>query len=128
VTLLYDDASGDPYCHPAKRKPAEPYLTLPYAFWRQQWDAKLDLPAIAVLLILLHEKPGYVNLVADRMPEWYGISVSTFEKGVQTLRRNDLLERRRDKVDAPLSAVGFTFVYRYRLLDAFERKAKKVKS
>ena len=82
----------------------------------------MDLPGIAVLLILLHEKPGYVPLIAERVPEWYGISTSTFEKGVQTLRRNDLLERKRDKIDAPLSDTGFTFVYRYHLLDAFERQ------
>jgi hypothetical protein len=125
ITLLYDDGSGEPYCHPHHRKPRERFLTLPYAFWRQGWDAKLDLPGIAALLILLHEKPGYVPLVAERVPKWYGISTSTFEKGVQTLRRNDLLERRRDKVDAPLSDTGFTFVHRYRLLDAFERHEKK---
>lgn len=127
ITLLYDDASGDPYFHPQHRKPQERYFTLPYAFWRQQWDAKLDLPGIAVLLILRHEKPGPVELIADRMPAWYGISPSTFEKGVQTLRRHDLLDRRRDRVEAPLSATGFTYVYRYRLLDAFERKVAKAK-
>jgi hypothetical protein len=128
ITLLYDDGSGDPYCHPHNRKPRERFLTLPYAFWRQGWDGKLDLPGIAVLLILLHEKPGYVPLIAERVPEWYGISTSTFEKGVQTLRRNDLLQRKRDKINAPLSDTGFTFVYRYRLLDAFERQEEKVAS
>lgn len=128
ITLFYDDGSGDPYCHPHHRKPQERFLKLPYAFWRQRWDAKLDLAATSVLLILLHEKPGPVELIADRMPAWYGISASTFEKGAQTLRGHDLLERRRDHVDAPLSETGFTYVYRYRLLDAFERKAEEGKS
>lgn len=121
VTLLYDDGSGSPYVHPHDRTPQERYLRLPYAFWREQWDAKLDLAATAVLLILLHEKAGFVPLTAERMPDWYGISVSTFEKGVQALRRADLLERRRDEIDAPLSAIGKTFVYRYRLIGSFGR-------
>ena len=45
----------------------------------------------------------------------------------QTLRGHDLLERRRDRVDAPLSETGFTYVYKYRLLDAFERKVEEEK-
>lgn len=128
IYLLYDDGSGDPYCHPHDRNPQERYLTLPYAFWRQGWDGKLGLAGIAVLLILLHEKPGYVPLNGEKVPQWYGISTSTFEKGVQELRRNDLLERRRDQIEAPLSALGHTFVYRYRLRDAFERDASEGES
>jgi hypothetical protein len=125
LTLLYDDGSGDPYVHPHHRTPRERWLKLDYGFWREGWDAKLDLPALAVLLLLLHEKPGPVALIADRMPEWYGISTSTFEKGVQNLRRNNLLERRRDQVDAPLSALGVTFIYQYRLIGTFERGDKR---
>jgi hypothetical protein len=121
VTLLYDDGSGEPYIHPHNHEPRERFLKLGYNFWTECWDAKLDLPAVAVLLILLHEKPGPVALTAERVPEWYGISTSSFEKGVQTLRRNDLLERRRDQVDAPLSAIGVTFVHGYRLIGPFER-------
>lgn len=121
VTLLYDDGSGEPYIHPYNHEPRERFLKLDHGFWLEGWDAKLDLAAIAVLLILLHEKPGSVQLSAERIPEWYGISTSTFEKGVQTLRRNDLLDRRRDQIEAPLSAIGMTFVHKYRLLGLFER-------
>ena len=88
VTLLYDDASGEPYVHPHRHLPRERFLKLGYNFWLEEWDAKLDLAAIAVLLILLHEKPGPFALTAERVPEWYGISTSTFEKGVQTLSLN----------------------------------------
>ncbi len=124
ITLLYDDGSGSPYVHPHDRDPQERSLRLPYAFWRERRDAKLGLAATAVLLILLHAKAGFVPLTAERVPDWYGISVSTFEKGVQTLRRADLLERRRDEIDAPLSAIGKTFIYRYRLIGAFARRTK----
>ncbi|HEY8638907.1 MAG TPA: hypothetical protein VIL53_00180 [Solirubrobacterales bacterium] len=123
ITLLYDDGSGDPYEHPSARK--EKYLRLPYAFWREEWHRALDLSAIAVLLIGLHEKPGWFELVAERVPEWYGISVSSFSKGFQTLRRRNLIERRRDQVAAPLAPLGYTFKYSYRLTGTFERPAEK---
>ncbi len=122
VTLLYDDGSGEPYVHPHNHEPRERFLKLDHNFWLEGWDGKLDLAAVAVLLILLHGKPGSLQLPAERVPEWYGISTSTFEKGVQTLRRNDLLERRRDQIEAPLSAIGVTFVHKYRLLGPFERE------
>ncbi len=100
-------------------------MQVPYDFWREEWHRALDLAAIAVLLIGLHEKPGWFELVAERVPEWYGISVSSFNKGFQTLRGHDLMKRKRDQVAAPLAPLGYTFKYSYRLAGPFERPAEK---
>ncbi len=119
LTLLYDDGSGDPYQHPAERK--DRYLQLPYAFWREEWDRQLDLPSLAVLLIALNEPPEF-KLVQERVPDWYGISISTFQKGVQGLVRADLLQRHWEEEPRPLAPDGYVRVNVYRLLGAFQRQ------
>jgi hypothetical protein len=123
ITLLYDDGSGDPYRHPSKRK--DQYLRLPYAFWREEWYRRLDLPAIAVLLIGLSLRPGQFRLPQERVYRWYGISTSTFQKGVQTLVRAELLRRIHIQEEAPLLAQGFTRVNLYELRRPFARKRRK---
>jgi hypothetical protein len=125
ITLLRDDGSGRSYKHPAGLNLR--YLQLPYSFWREEWHRKLGLASIAVLLISLHMKPGWFELSAERVPEWYGISVSTFEKGVQGLRGHDLIERQRNQIAAPLSPLGYTYRHSYRLAGVFARSTKPAK-
>lgn len=122
VTLLYDDGSGEPYEHPTDRD--DQYLQLPYAFWREEWYRRLDLPAIAVLLIALSLRPGQFRLAQERVPTWYGISASSFQKGVQTLVGHDLLHRSHIEEEAPLLPHGFTRVNLYELQGPFARARK----
>lgn len=123
ITLLYDDGSGDPYRHPSKRK--DQFLTLPYAFWREEWHRRLDLSAIAVLLIARSLRPGQFRLPQERVQRWYGISASTFQKGIQGLVRADLLHRTHIQEEAPLLPQGFTRVNLYELQGPFARKRRK---
>jgi hypothetical protein len=122
ITLLYDDGSGRRYAHPTDRE--DQYLQLPYAFWREEWHRRLDLAAIAVLLIALSLRPGEFRLTQERVPGWYGLSASTFQKGVQTLVREDLLKRWHVEEERPLLPDGFTRVNVYELQGAFARKRK----
>ena len=119
ITLFRDDASGLPYQHPADLK--QPYLALPYAFWRQGWHERLDLPATAVLLIGMTLRPGFI-LPQSHVQEWYGISATTLSKGIQALRKADLLAVKRDTEVAPLAPKGFRHVYRYTILEPFDRR------
>lgn len=119
ITLLSDDASGLRYQHPADLD--QPYLALPYAFWRQRWHERLDLSATAVLLIGMTLRPGFI-LPQSHVQEWYGISAATLSKGIQALRKADLLAVKRDIEVAPLAPKGFRHVYHYTILKPFDRR------
>jgi hypothetical protein len=119
ITLLSDDGSGDPYRHPADL--SQPYLALPYAFWRQRWHERLDLAATAVLLIGMTLRPGFI-LPQSHVQDWYGISPTTLSKGIQGLRKAGLLAVKRDTEVAPLAPKGFRFVYHYTVLEPFDRR------
>jgi hypothetical protein len=122
VILLRDDGSGRKYKHPAKL--GEPYLQLPFSYWRDGWDAKLDLPSVALLLIALSLRDGFI-LPHRQVNEWYGISSSTLTKGVNGLRGHGLLDVRRNKKDAPLAPEGYTWEYSYTLKPPFGPKGVK---
>jgi hypothetical protein len=119
ITLLSDDGSGSRYQHPADL--SQPYLALPYAFWRQGWHERLDLSATAVLLIGMTLRPGFI-LPQSHVQEWYGISAATLSKGIKALRKADLLAVKRDTEVAPLAPNGFRHVYHYTVLEPFDRR------
>lgn len=125
ITLLYDDGSGRPYVHPNDR--GDRYLTLPYAYWRDEWYRKLDLAALAVLLIA-RSLPKTFPLPMERVPGWYGLSTSTFQKGTRTLRRHGLLKHWYVQEPRPLAPEGFTRVNYYELETPFARPGRKKKS
>lgn len=120
VTLLREDGSGEPYDYPEPKKAEDRYLRLPLAFWLDGWYQKLDLPAMAMLLIFLAEKDDVV-LQLDRVPEWYGISRATAQRGITQLEHHGLLDVRAVQRITPQSALGYTFERHYRLAGAFER-------
>ena len=117
VTLLREDASGQPYTRPGKGNP-DRFLRLPHAFWREGWHERLDLPASAMLLVALHEKANF-ELPAERVPDWYGWSADTAERGLATLEHFGLLTRTTRLKKAPLSPSGLTKVNRYLLHEPF---------
>ena len=120
ITLLKDDGSGDSYIHPFDDG-RQPYLALPYAFWRNHWHQKLDLPALSVLLILMTLKPKSI-LPQSQVQGWYGVSAATLSKGISGLRSQGLIHVDRTPEPAPLAPDGFRWVYRYTLLDPFHRR------
>ena len=83
VTLLREDGSGQPYTRPGKGN-TDRFLRLSHRFWLDGWYEKVDLPATAMLLVALHEKLNF-ELPTERVPDWYGWSADTAERGLATL-------------------------------------------
>jgi DNA-binding transcriptional ArsR family regulator len=100
--LLLENGSGAPY-----RAPARNYLGLPFDYWYDQWHIRLDLAAKAMLLIAL-SLPDRFPLPTEHAPDWYGISRSTADRGLRTLRRNDLLTVVHEPFKSPLAPKGYT--------------------
>lgn len=124
VTILREDGSGQDYTHPATESgPENLYLRLPYAFWTEGWHSKLSLAATAMLLVALAETPVF-QLASERVPEWYGWSADTAERGFAELVDNGLLEKTPRRKKAPLSPTGSTTYNEYQLLGAFAQKSK----
>lgn len=126
--LLADDGSGEPYRHIAagmkgKKLNGPGYLQLPYEYWQERWHEKLALPGKAMLLIALYQGDGF-TLPYNKLPDWYGISPATGERGLRELREKGLLHRERHRRPEPESPVGFSDVYHYQLLPPFGPKGK----
>lgn len=119
VTLLREDGSGEPYTRPGKGN-ADRFLRLPHAFWLDGWYKELDLPATAMLLVALHEKPTF-QLPTENAPKWYGWSADTAERGFARLEELDLLTKTTRLKKAPLSPTGLTQVNEYTLIGPFKR-------
>lgn len=119
VTLLREDGSGQPYTRPGKGN-TDRFLQLPHCFWLDGWYAKLDLPATAMLLVALHEKLNF-ELPTERVPDWYGWSADTAERGLAILEHLGLLTHTTRLKKAPLSPTGQTRVNRYLLHEPFTR-------
>lgn len=117
ITLLREDGTGQPYTRPGKGNP-DRFLRLSHAFWRDGWHERLDLPATAMLLVALHEKNAF-ELPTERVPDWYGWSADTAERGLATLEQLGLLTHTTRLKKAPLSPTGLTKVNRYLLHEPF---------
>lgn len=116
VTLLRPDGSGAPFTRPDGK--VDKFIKLSNKFWTEGWHEKLDMAATAMLLVALHEKPGF-ELPTERMPAWYGWSADTAERGLKTLRDAGLLLVDKRIKKAPLSPTGATEVNIYTLGGAF---------
>lgn len=121
VTLLRPDGSGGAYTRPGKAN-EDRFLKLTHRFWTDGLYRKLDLPATAMLLVALHEKPSF-ELPAEQMPQWYGFSADTAERGLRKLRSEGFIHTRTRIKKAPLSPTGATAVNVYTLLDPFAQPA-----
>jgi hypothetical protein len=116
--LLREDGSGKTYSHPGKTKDS-PYLTVPFAYWIEEYDQKLHLPGKALLLVALSLPPSFV-LPANQAPRWYGLSASTTERGLGELQRAGILSSRKITKKAPLAPEGYTKVNLYSLRKPFK--------
>ncbi|MBN8883332.1 MAG: hypothetical protein J0H73_13585 [Salana multivorans] len=117
VTLLRPDGTGEVYTRPGRGN-SDRFLKLSNVYWTQGWYAKLDLPATAMLLVALHEKPGF-ELVTEKVPNWYGWSADTAERGLTTLQDLDLVTVAKRTKKAPLAPSGVTTVNVYTLTGPF---------
>jgi hypothetical protein len=112
VTLLREDGSGTPYERPVGQSEEDLYLQIPAAFWTKGYDEQIDLPALALLLVVLREK-NWSKFPAERAPDWYGWSPDTHERGLKKLLDQGLVERRPQYTKAPLAPSGVTMAYQY---------------
>jgi hypothetical protein len=117
VTLLREDGSGQAYTRPGKGN-TDRFLRLSHRFWLDGWYERLDLPATAMLLVALHEKLNF-ELPTERVPDWYGWSADTAERGLATLEQLGLLTHTTRLKKAPLSPTGLVKVNRYLLQEPF---------
>lgn len=115
ATALHEDGSRKPYLSPASG-----YFRLPYAYWEDRWYLKLSMPGIAVLLIGMSLKPGFI-LPPTQAPRWYGISGDTMSKGVAELKSAGLLRSKRGKERDWLTGSGWRHESKHTLQAPFDR-------
>jgi hypothetical protein len=120
ITLLREDGTGDDYTRPDGKALPDRFLKVPHELWTDGngWSEKLTLPALAMLLVLLHEKAG-ARLPTEKMPAWYGWSADTAERGLKELDDHGLLHKVRRREKAPTSPLGYTIVNYYYLQPPF---------
>ncbi|MEV5605691.1 hypothetical protein AB0L33_30060 [Streptomyces sp. NPDC052299] len=125
VTLLREDGSGRAYDRPDGKTEEDRFLQIPTTFWTKGYDESLDLPALALLLVIAREK-AWSAFPAEKAPEWYGWSADTHERGLKKLLDLGLVERIKVFKKAPLTPAGVTVTYLYqRTAIARPRKARK---
>ncbi|MFV0460700.1 MAG: hypothetical protein ACK5MT_18230 [Actinomycetales bacterium] len=105
VTLLSADGTGQPYTRPTGATQADRFIRLNHQFWTDGWAQTLTLPAIAMLMVALHEKPGF-TLPTEHMPSWYGWSPDTAERGLRELEAQGLVHIGKESYTDPLSPSG----------------------
>lgn len=115
ATALQEDGSRKPYLSPASG-----YFRLPYAYWEDRWYLKLSMPGIAVLLIGMSLKPGFI-LPPTQAQRWYGISGDTMSKGVAELKTAKLLKTKRGKERDWLTGSGWRHEQKHTLQAPFDR-------
>jgi hypothetical protein len=117
--LLDESGDGSAYSHPGKNGR---FLKLPYDYWRDEWDTKLELPGKFILLVALSQKPGFSFILPiSKAPDWYGVSSDTAQRGLDELLDAKILECRRVRKKAPLAPKGFSYDRHFTLLPPFDR-------
>lgn len=124
VTLLREDGTGEDYSHPGAGQ-GERYFGLPFAYWLDGFDTKLDLPGKAALLIAMSLRAGFV-LPEEKAKPWYGLSGDTIQRGLAQLVKLKILQREKTFKTAPLAPLGYTEEYRYAPRPPFGRRPKSV--
>ncbi|MEV0187219.1 hypothetical protein AB0I39_01620 [Kitasatospora purpeofusca] len=122
VTLLREDGKGGPYTRPGKDN-RDPYLRVPRELWDERVIDDLSLPALAMLLVLSCERPGF-ELPSERAPEWYGWSADTAERGFRELVDKGLAGVRKTFKSAPASPRGYTHCNRYTLVAPYAHRGR----
>ena len=122
TTLLREDGSGEPYTRPGINGDRSPYLQLPHRFWLDEHADTLDLPGLAMLLVLLAgPSKGVKGLRLERMQDWYGFSADTAARGIKELERSKLVTVSKERIKAPLAPLGWSEVNVYHVSSDFRR-------
>lgn len=120
--LLNESGNGDVYLRPKVLKHGS-WFSVPHLYWTEGHDQRLTLPEKAMLLITLDQADDRA-LPYHRVPEWYGISKKTAERGLTGLLDGNYLTMRSERVVAPRSQTGWTEIRRYTTIGPWSIQAR----
>jgi hypothetical protein len=123
ITALREDGMGKPYTYPSGVKRDERYFKLPYDYWThtEGWYRTLPFRAKAMLLIALSLPAGFV-LPSQRVPDWYGISADSADRGLRDLDKAGILSRKIVVKKAPQAPLGIAQEYHHTLRAPFTQR------
>jgi hypothetical protein len=119
VEILREDASGAEYKPPSGGK-KDPYFQIPLEYWLEDHYLTLRTPGKAMLLIALGEQEEF-ELQITRVPNYYGISTETADRGYEELVRAGIALFDRRVVKDPDENAGTRSRTLWRLIGPFER-------
>jgi hypothetical protein len=110
--FLRDEAgNGQPYERPTKLADGR-WFSLPYQYWLDGWDQRLQSAEKVMLLIALDQPDGFA-IPYERFPSWYGISASTAKRGLTGLVSRGILSMHTDFHVSGRSPTGWIEVRSY---------------
>ncbi|WP_094211882.1 hypothetical protein [Streptomyces sp. 2R] len=97
------------------------YFRVPFAYWREGWHQKLDMPGKAVLLAAMSRRRETFTLPQDtRGARALGLSRHTVTRGIEELLRHELLVKTgTDEVVNARTKRGYESVHTYQLAKPF---------
>ncbi|MGW5043044.1 hypothetical protein ACWEQK_33375 [Streptomyces parvulus] len=109
-----------PYTAPSGAR-GDVYFRVPFAYWREGWHQKLDMPGKAVLLAAMSRRKDTFTLPQDtRGARALGLGRHTVARGIEELMRHELLlSAGEDEVVNARMKRGFEWVHSYRLAAPF---------
>ena len=118
--LLNEAGGGEAYTRP--KNSADGYwFRLPYSYWLDEFDKKLEHSEKLMLLISL-SLPEVFSLPINQVFNWYGISEATARSGLRGLKDKGILTRTVNHRVDPRSPTGWAEEFRYALQGSFSRK------
>lgn len=120
VTSLDEAGTGKPYTYPRGGTGRGRYFKVPEAFWRdeERWYRTLTLRAKVMLMISLSLKPDFA-LPIEQVPNWYGVSANSAQRGLNELRDHGILKDRKERRDSWNGPDGYVLENRYTLQGSF---------
>lgn len=125
VYLLMEDGSGRAFERATGQ--AHGFFKLPYEYFSQRWHRELKMPGKATLLICLAQAPTF-TLPTEHAAHWYGISADSLQRGLDELRKLELLKVWSRAKKAPRARFGVTMENHYALQGPFVRAPIEVTS
>ncbi len=120
--LLHEDGSGTLYSRPTTKDHGN-WFTIPHNYWLEGWDLKLSGPEKLMLLIALDQQDGF-DISPERVPDWYGLSRNTAQRGYKGLVAHGILDAHATWVAEPKSPNGWKKVVRYTTVGPWARAAR----
>jgi hypothetical protein len=115
-----------PYTAPTGAK-GDVYFRLPFAYWREGWHRKLEMPGKAVLLAAMSRRRETFTLPQDtRGARALGLGRHTMARGIEELVRHELLVKAgTDEVVNARTMRGYEWVHTYQLAKPFNINLSK---